>query len=109
MQKKRRTFSPQVKADIALRAMSQEESIAALCRQYSVASEQVSHWKAELRENADRAFGAGDRTEAMEQRCAELERLVGRLTAMATMAENEILKKTANFPHTAQKNNGSGL
>ena len=103
MQKKRRTFTPQLKAEIALKALSNEDSIAALCRHHNLASEQVSHWKAELRQNADRACGADDRSEAIESRCAELERMVGRLTM-----ENEILKKTAIFPLSAQKSNGSG-
>ena len=48
MQKKRRTFTPQQKAEIALKALSNEDSIAALCRQYNLSSEQISHWKAEL-------------------------------------------------------------
>lgn len=107
MQSKRRSFTPEQKAAIALKALSNEESIASLCRQHNLSSEQISHWKAELREHASRAFGAGDRTEEQERRIAELERMVGKLTAMATMAHAEILKKTATLNALASKSNGS--
>ena len=79
--RKRRTFTPEYKAEVVLEALSGETSQAELCRRHNLSEDQLSKWKQQFLENAATVFASTDKqsSEAAE-RIAHLEHLVGRLT-----------------------------
>ncbi|MBT5606309.1 MAG: transposase [Lentisphaerae bacterium] len=56
MPKKRRRFTPEFKARVALEAMKERESIAELACRFGVHPTQISAWKKELKEKTDALF-----------------------------------------------------
>jgi transposase-like protein len=87
---KRRTFTPEFKAQVVLEVISGSQSAAEVCRRYSLKPQLLSRWKAEFIENAGRVFQSDEQRSQEQARIAELERLVGRQTL-----ELEILKKAS--------------
>ena len=87
---KRRTFTPEFKAQVVLEVISGSQSAAEVCRRYSLKSQLLSRWKAEFIENAARVFQSDEQRSQEQARIAELERLLGRQTL-----ELEILKKAS--------------
>ncbi len=87
---KRRTFTPEFKAQVVLEVISGSQSAAEVCRRYSLKPQLLSRWKAEFIENAGRVFQSDEQRSQQQARIAELERLVGRQTL-----ELEILKKAS--------------
>ena len=79
--RKRRSFTPEFKAEVVLEALSGESSQAEVCRRHSLSEDHLSKWKQQLVENAASLFASTDKqsSEAAE-RIAHLEQLVGRLT-----------------------------
>lgn len=76
----RRTFTAEFKTQVVLDIITGRQSSAAICRQHNLKPQLVSRWKSEFLERAAIVF-AGDKQQAADQeRMAELERLVGRLT-----------------------------
>jgi len=88
---KRRKFTPQSRARVALAVLSGAQSQAEVCKQHHLCASQVSRWRKELEQNAHLAFGGGEEQE-LKERIAELERMVGRLTMQV-----EILKKASSL------------
>jgi len=76
----RRTFTSAFKAQVVLELLSGAKSSAELCRQHQLASMVLARWKTEFVAQAPRLFEREAVTSADQQRMAELERLVGRLT-----------------------------
>lgn len=56
MSKKRRTFSAEFKARVALEALKEQEPINAIASRYGVLPVQVSQWKAQALENMAGGF-----------------------------------------------------
>lgn len=77
---RRRTFSPRFKAQIALEALGEHRSQAALCRQHNLGPDLISRWRQQLVERAYELFATPVSRSAEQDRIAELERLVGQLT-----------------------------
>lgn len=93
---KRRKFSPEFKAQVVLSLLSGSSSMSEICRAYQLREQVVLRWKHTLLENAASVFENGKAEGETQERVAELERMLGRLTM-----ENEILKKASgllNFP-----------
>jgi len=88
--RQRRQFSAEFKARVVLEVLSGQKRAAEVCREYQLKSELLSRWKADFVSQASSVFASDERTQQAEQRVAELERLVGRLTL-----ELEIAKKAA--------------
>ena len=92
MSKKRRSFSNEFKAKVALEALKEQETINQIASRYDVLPVQVSQWKAQLLENLPESFSRGRkaaRKEAdWEEREAELFRKIGQLEV-----ERDWLKK----------------
>ncbi len=86
---KRRKFTPEFRARVALAVLSGVHTQAEICKQHHLTSGQITQWRKDLEANAHLAFGGGDQQELTE-RIAELERMVGRLTM-----QGEILKKAS--------------
>jgi transposase-like protein len=88
---KRRKFTPEFKAKVVLAILTGNKSTAEVCREYQLREQLIGRWKNEFIENAAMIFENGNLAAAPEQeRIADLERMVGRLTM-----ENEILKKAS--------------
>ena len=60
--RKRRTFSPEFKAEVVLEALRGESSEAELCQRYNLSEEQLSKWKQQLLENAASLFESRDKS-----------------------------------------------
>lgn len=88
---KRRRFTPEFKARVALALLGGAQTQAEVCTQHRVLPQQAKVWRKELEANAHLAFGGGEQQE-LKDRIAELERMVGRLTMQV-----EILKKASTF------------
>jgi transposase len=88
---KRRKFTPQFKARVALTALSGMHTQAQICKQNHLTAGQLRQWRKELEANAHLAFGGGHEQE-LKGRIGELERMVGRLTMQV-----EILKKASTL------------
>ncbi len=80
--RKRRSFTPEFKAEVVLEALSGESSQAEVCRRHSLSEDQFSKWKQQLVENAETSLFASTDKQSSEaaERIAHLEQLVGRLT-----------------------------
>ena len=78
---KRRRFTAQFKAEVVLESLSGHSSQAELCRRHHLSDDQLSKWKHQLLDNAATLFESTDKPNtAAEQRIAQLEQLVGKLT-----------------------------
>jgi len=89
---KRRTFTPEFKLQVVLDLLSARKSNAEVCREHALAAPVVTAWKAQFLERAPTLFVNGQSHSAEQQRIAELERLVGRLTL-----ELEVSKKASSI------------
>ena len=86
--RKRRTFSPEFKAEVVLEALRGESSEAELCQRYNLSEEQLSTWKQQLLENAASLFESRDKSsKETTERIAHLEQLVDRLTVAVDIHE----------------------
>jgi transposase-like protein len=89
---KRRNFTPELKAKVALEVLSGAKSPAQVCRERDLKEQVVSRWKTELAQRAHEIFESDHQRSVEQERIAELERMVGRLTM-----ELEIAKKVSNL------------
>ena len=89
MPKKRRSFSPEFKAKVALEALREHKTVAQLAAEHGVHPNQITLWKRQLREQAAAAFGGQGLTEQeVEREKAQLYEQIGRLKV-----EAEFLRK----------------
>jgi len=78
---KRRTFTPEFKAQVVLEALRSETSQAEVCRRHNLSADQLSKWKQQVVENVATLFAStGKQSSEEAERIAHLEPLVGRLT-----------------------------
>jgi len=84
---KRRTFSAQFKAQVALESLRDDKSPAVLCREHNLGADLVSRWRQQLVERASELFATPASQSAEQARIAELERLVGQLTFELAVAK----------------------
>ncbi len=93
MKRKRRSFTADVKAKIALEAMKGEKTINEIAQLYEVHPNQVSQWKGEMLANAASAFDKGkratDQAERSERKQEKLYKKIGELSM-----DVEFLKKS---------------
>src|SRR5437879_1687261 len=89
-QRQRRSFSAEFKARVVLEVLTGQKTATQVCREQQLKPDLLSHWKAEFVAHASSVFGGDERDQQAEQRIAELERLVGRLSL-----ELEVAKKAA--------------
>lgn len=96
---RRRTFTPEFKARVVLEELTGVKDRAEICREYRLRPQVFSRWREEFLKRASEIF-ACDRSEEQE-RIAELERMVGRLTM-----ELEVAEKVSSI--LASRLNGKG-
>jgi len=97
----RRTFSPEFKAKVVLECISGGKSISEACREYQLSPILVSKWRTEFIENSAIIFDRERKGGEDQQRIADLERMVGRLTL-----ENDMLKKASSISNAQAGRNG---
>ena len=90
--KTRRKFTPQFKSQVVLQLLSGERSMAELCREHQITAQMIGSWKQQFLAGATQAFENDVTSHAEQERMAELERMVGKLTM-----ELEIAKKASRW------------
>ena len=86
--RRRRSFTPQFKAQVVLEVLSGQKSASESARQHKLKPELISRWKDIALEGLESLFEGDGQRSRDQDRIAELERMVGRLTM-----ELEIAKK----------------
>lgn len=91
---KRRQFSAEFKASVALEAIRGELTLAELARKHEVHPNMITGWKRQLTQEAAGIFvrGGNDQDKASEARINELHAKIGQLTI-----EKDFLKKGLAF------------
>lgn len=95
MARRRRKFTPDFKAKVALEALKERSSLNELAHKYGLQPTQISKWKRELREHSPQAF-TNDGTQDLrrqEARESKLYEEIGRLKVQLDWLK----KKTGSF------------
>ena len=88
--RRRRSFTPQFKAQVVLEVLSGQRSASEAARQHKLKPELIARWKDIALEGLESLFQGGYQRGQDQERIAELERMVGRLTL-----ELEVAKKAS--------------
>jgi transposase-like protein len=96
----RRKYDPEFKARVVLELISGQKGLMQASREYGIKDTVLSRWKQEFLERASQVFEQPKAKDQNEQRLAELERMVGRLTMQLDMA-----KKVLKYSDSAPKEN----
>ena len=83
----RRKFSAEFKAKVVLELISGEKGLMQASREYEIKDSVLSRWKQEFLERAPQVFAQPKAKDPQEERIAELERMVGRMTLQLDMAK----------------------
>lgn len=92
MARTRKSYAPELKAQVVLELLAEKISLSQACERYKVKQQAVSRWKAEFLRKAPKIFEMKDVSGVEQERIAELERMVGRLTM-----ELGLLKKASSL------------
>ncbi len=98
---KNRTYKPQLKAQVVLQVLSGTKSAAQVCRELQINETLLSRWKQQLLTHASLVFERESEASEKDERIAELERLIGRLTM-----EVEVAKKASQLAAYQTSKNG---
>ena len=78
---KRKRYSAEFKAKVALEAIKGEMTMAQMVKKFDVQAAQITQWKKQLLTNANTAFDKGDKAaEDTEKTVQELHAKIGQLT-----------------------------
>src|SRR5690606_39045346 len=91
MKKTRRKFEASFKAQVALEALKERETLSQLAQKYELHPNQISAWKQEFLENADSVFG-GKSTFTAEKEAADNQELYAKIGQLEM--ERDFLKKS---------------
>ena len=94
---KRRIFSPEFKARVVLEMISGQKGLMEASREYGIKDSVLSRWKQEFLERAEQLFEQPQANDHDQERIAELERMVGRLTMQLDMAK-KVLRYSDSRP-----------
>jgi len=97
----RRMFKPEFKARVVLAELAGVKSAAEICREHRLKPQVFSRWKTEFIDRAPEIFATKPSRGDEQERIAELERMVGRLTM-----ELEAAKKVSNIFTSRLTRNG---
>jgi transposase len=93
---KRRKYSPEFKVRIVMELISGEKGLMEASREYGIKDSVLSRWKQEFIERSAHVFEQLVEKDGRDERIAELERLVGRLTLQLDMAKKVL--RSSGFP-----------
>lgn len=82
-----RKFSAEFKTKVVLELISGEKGLMEASREYGIKDSVLSRWKQEFLDRAPQVFERKKNTDPQEERIAELERMVGRMTLQLDMAK----------------------
>jgi transposase len=97
-----RSFTPQFKAQVVLEVISGQRGASEAARLHKLKPELISRWKDIALEGLEGLFEGDDRRSRDQERIAELERMVGRLTM-----DLEVAKKAWNLLPSGLRRDGS--
>ncbi len=83
----RRTFKAEFKSQVVLQVLSGEKTAAQVCREHGLTAQTVGDWKSQFLAAAPQAFGKDAASSAEQERIAELEQMVGKLTMQLEIAK----------------------
>jgi transposase-like protein len=92
----RRSFTVEFKVKIVLELISGEKGLAQASREYGIKDTVLSRWKQEFLTNATQLFEQPKEVQEKEERIAELERMVGKLTMQLELSKKVL--SYANLP-----------
>ena len=93
MSKKRRQYSPEFKAKVALSALKNDQTVAELAARYEIHSTVINSWKRELLSGASEVFDKNQKKQKhMKAKVDELYRQIGKLKV-----ERDFLSEKLNF------------
>lgn len=98
---KKRKFTPEFKSQVVLQLLAGERNTAELCREHHLTSQMIGNWRQQFLAAAPQAFEKGGETSVEQERIAELEQMIGRLTM-----ELEIAKKASSLLNGTRDRNG---
>ena len=98
---KRRKFTPEFKAKVVLEELTGVKQQAEICREHRLSRQVFSRWRAEFVERVPDIFVTERSRNAEQERIAELEQMIGRLTM-----ELEVSKKASSI--LTSLSNGGG-
>jgi len=98
---KRRTFTSDFKARLVLEELTGVKSKAEICREHQLKPQVFSRWRAEFLDRAPEIFATKPSRGDEQERIADLERMVGRLTMQL-----EAAKKASNILTSLSTRNG---
>jgi transposase-like protein len=99
--RKRCIFKPEFKARVVLEELTGVKTAAQICREHQLSPQVFARWKAEFVERAPEIFAAQRDRGDEQERLAELERMVGRLTM-----ELDAAKKASDILTSLSNRNG---
>jgi transposase len=91
----RRSFTAEFKVKVVLELISGEKGLAEASREYGIKDTVLSRWKQEFLANASQLFEQPKEVQEKEERIAELERMVGKLTMQL-----ELQKKVLSYANS---------
>ena len=97
----RRKYDPEFKVRVVLEMISGQKGLMAASREYGIKDTVLSRWKQEFLERSSQIFEPTKTNDHKDERIAELEQMVGRLTMQLEMA-----KKVLRYSDSASKGNG---
>ena len=80
---KHKHYDADLKTKVVLEVLKGEKTLAQICRDYEVSADVVCHWRDVFLERAPQVFAdprSSGKANGDQERIAELERMVGRLT-----------------------------
>jgi transposase len=98
---KRRQFTTEFKAKVVIELISGQKGLMQASREYEIKDSVLSRWKQEFMERAPQLFEQPKSGDPQEERIAELERMVGRMTV-----ELDVAKKVFGHSIYRTKENG---
>jgi len=83
----RRKFTPEFKAKVVIELLTGAKGLMQASREYGIKDSVLSRWKQEFLERAPQVFAQPKTKDPQEERIAELERMLGRMTLQLDMAK----------------------